>query len=116
MAAPPLEAGRDAASDAPPVDYVGRVAALAPLITGSIDEIERDRRLPAPLLDAMLEAGLFRLLVPRSPGSTPAPLGACARPQSAAWWAHISRPSRPGRCSVATRAPCSPGAPDPAGA
>src|SRR6185437_6562374 len=65
MAAPPLEAGRDAASDAPPVDYVGRVAALAPLITGSIDEIERDRRLPAPLLDAMLEAGLFRLLVPR---------------------------------------------------
>jgi indole-3-acetate monooxygenase len=65
MAAPPLEAGRDAAPDAPPVDYLGRVATLAPLITGSVEQIERDRRLPPPLLDAMLEAGLFRLLVPR---------------------------------------------------
>jgi indole-3-acetate monooxygenase len=65
MTAPPLEAGSDRRSDAPSIDYLGRVAALAPLIASSIERIERERRLPQPLVDAMLEAGLFRLLVPR---------------------------------------------------
>ena len=65
MTPPPREAGGAVRPDAPPIDYVARVAALAPLITGSIEQIERERRLPQPLVDAMLEAGLFRLLVPR---------------------------------------------------
>src|SRR5690348_7802605 len=93
MTAPPLEAGRDGASDAPPIDYLGRVAALAPLIAASIDEIERDRRLPPPLVDAMLEAGLFRLLVPRpldggeiDPVGYVRVIGAVARLDASAAW------------------------------
>ncbi len=45
-------------------DYLDRVAALAPLIAASADEIERQRRLPQPLVDAMIAAGLFRMLLP----------------------------------------------------
>lgn len=65
MAAPPLEAGGDVRPNASVADYLGRVAALAPLVNSSLEQIERERRLPQPLVDAMLEAGLFRLLVPR---------------------------------------------------
>jgi alkylation response protein AidB-like acyl-CoA dehydrogenase len=49
-------------------DYRARVRGLAPLIAGSADAIERDRELPAELVDALIENGLFRLLLPRSLG------------------------------------------------
>jgi alkylation response protein AidB-like acyl-CoA dehydrogenase len=49
-------------------DYLDRVAALAPLIAASADEIERQRRLPQPLVDAMIAAGLFRMLLPSAYG------------------------------------------------
>src|SRR5271154_4885597 len=54
-------------SDAPTLgrDYLGRVQALAPLIDSAIEEIERQRRLPPDLLAAMVEADLFRMLLPR---------------------------------------------------
>lgn len=50
----------------PAVDYLARVKDLAPLIAGATAEIEQDRRLPERLVEAMVEAGLFRLLLPRA--------------------------------------------------
>ena len=49
-------------------DYVARAAALAPRIAAAAEEIERTRRLPGSLLSALHEAGMFRLLMPRSVG------------------------------------------------
>jgi len=45
-----------------------RTRALLPRVASLAVEIERERRLPAPLLDALHEARLFRLLLPRSQG------------------------------------------------
>ena len=48
--------------------YLAKVAEVGPLITESLDAIERDRRLPSKLLDAMQDAGLFRMLLPKEFG------------------------------------------------
>jgi indole-3-acetate monooxygenase len=45
---------------------IARAEALQPLVAAAANEIERDRRLPAALLDHLHEAELFRLLLPRS--------------------------------------------------
>lgn len=45
-----------------------RARGLAPRIAASADEIERERRLPEALVAALHDAGLFRLLLPRSLG------------------------------------------------
>ncbi len=50
------------------IDYLARATALAPRIAAASDEIERERRLPAHLLAALMEEGFFRLLLPRSLG------------------------------------------------
>src|SRR5437762_12018524 len=50
------------------VDYVERARALGPTIGSFADRIEAERRLPAPLADALHEAGLLRMLLPRSLG------------------------------------------------
>ena len=45
-----------------------RARELAPKIAAAADQIERERRLPAPLVETLHEGGFFRLLLPRTVG------------------------------------------------
>src|SRR5260370_814916 len=64
MTPPPLEsAAANRARAAPGI--LERVQALLPQIAAYADETERGRRIAAPLVATMLEAGLFRMLLPR---------------------------------------------------
>jgi alkylation response protein AidB-like acyl-CoA dehydrogenase len=47
-------------------NVICRAEALRPAVAAASNEIERTRRLPPALLDELHEAGLFRLLLPRS--------------------------------------------------
>ena len=49
-------------------DLIDRARALLPRLEELAPEIERGRRLPAALLDALHDAQLFRMLLPRSQG------------------------------------------------
>ncbi|MGH6988619.1 MAG: acyl-CoA dehydrogenase family protein [Stellaceae bacterium] len=53
------------AGAAAPDEYLVRAEALSPRIAAAVPEIERMRRIPAHLLTALHEAGLYRLLLPR---------------------------------------------------
>jgi alkylation response protein AidB-like acyl-CoA dehydrogenase len=53
-------------------DPLARAKALAPLLERSTAEIERERRLPQALVDELLDAGLFGLLLPRAYGGVEA--------------------------------------------
>jgi len=55
-------------ADDPAIDYLRRARELAPVIAAAADEIERRRELPEAVIDALVERGLFRLLLPRSLG------------------------------------------------
>jgi indole-3-acetate monooxygenase len=48
--------------------FVEAAQGLAPQIRAAANEIERERRLPPALVEAMARAGLFRLWIPRSLG------------------------------------------------
>jgi alkylation response protein AidB-like acyl-CoA dehydrogenase len=50
------------------VDCAANARALAPVIAAAASRIEAERQLPADLIDALHEARLFRMLVPRSLG------------------------------------------------
>jgi indole-3-acetate monooxygenase len=52
--------------DAARLDYLARARALAPDIAFFADRIEQERRIPVPLLAGLLDAGLYRLLLPRA--------------------------------------------------
>jgi alkylation response protein AidB-like acyl-CoA dehydrogenase len=54
--------------DAHGSDYIGRARSLGPLLAAAADEIERNRELPASIVSALIDNGLFRLLQPRSLG------------------------------------------------
>jgi alkylation response protein AidB-like acyl-CoA dehydrogenase len=54
-------------------DYVERARQLGPMIEAAAGEIERRRDLPEPIVAALAERGLFRLLLPRSLGGAEVP-------------------------------------------
>ncbi|MPZ40704.1 MAG: acyl-CoA dehydrogenase [Rhizobiales bacterium] len=49
-------------------ELIERARALTPQIAAAADRIERDRKIPSDLLDAMHDARLFRMLIPKSIG------------------------------------------------
>ncbi|WHT21953.1 acyl-CoA dehydrogenase family protein [Crossiella sp. CA-258035] len=49
-------------------ELLARAAELRPLISDNAERGERDRRIPAETLDALVSAGLFRLVQPRAYG------------------------------------------------
>ena len=58
---------------APGFGPIERARALAPLIAREADEIERTRRLTQPVVSALIENGLYRVLLPQSFGGSEAP-------------------------------------------
>src|SRR5260370_17292072 len=60
----PREDGTEQRAEAAP-SIPERVQALLPQIAAYAEETERERRIAAPLVGSMLEAGLFRMLLPR---------------------------------------------------
>src|SRR3954447_7584238 len=57
----------------PGFDLVERARALAPLIASEADEIERSRRLTAPVVAALIDTALYRALLPKSADGAEAP-------------------------------------------
>jgi alkylation response protein AidB-like acyl-CoA dehydrogenase len=57
----------------PGFGLIERAQALAPLIAREADEIERTRRLTQPVVSALIENGLYRVLLPQSLGGVEAP-------------------------------------------
>jgi alkylation response protein AidB-like acyl-CoA dehydrogenase len=51
-----------------PLSPLEAARALAPLIRASADEIDRNRELPRPLFEAIADAGMFHMAVPRAIG------------------------------------------------
>jgi indole-3-acetate monooxygenase len=51
---------------APDLDYLRRARELGPELDAAAEEIERRRELPEPTVEALMERGLFRLLLPRT--------------------------------------------------
>src|SRR5437763_16888545 len=49
-------------------DYLARARALRPLIAAAADEAERRRELTPEIIDALIENGIFRMLLPKSLG------------------------------------------------
>jgi hypothetical protein len=58
--------------------FLARTRALAPMLAGAADQIEERRELPASIVSALIENGLFRLLQPRFLGGVQLdPMGFC---------------------------------------
>jgi indole-3-acetate monooxygenase len=59
---------RSTSLDATDADYLRRARELGPELDAAAEEIERRRELPEAIVEALVERGLFRLLLPRSCG------------------------------------------------
>jgi alkylation response protein AidB-like acyl-CoA dehydrogenase len=57
----------------PATEYVDRARELGPELEAAAEEIERRRELPEPIVEALIECGLFRLLLPRALGGAELP-------------------------------------------
>src|SRR4051812_34566968 len=66
------ETGSASAPDSSTTDssavYIARVREIAPMLTAAAAEIDAERRLPEPIIDALIERGLLRMLLPKSLG------------------------------------------------
>jgi alkylation response protein AidB-like acyl-CoA dehydrogenase len=51
-----------------PVDYLERARDIAPMLAAASDEIEERRELPERIVEALIERGFFKMLLPRSLG------------------------------------------------
>ena len=51
-----------------PADYLERAREIAPMLAAASDEIEERRELPERIVEALIERGFFRMLLPRSLG------------------------------------------------
>ena len=58
----------------PGFGLVERARAIAPLIAGEAEDIERTRRLTPAVVSALIESGLYRALLPQSLGGAEAPI------------------------------------------
>jgi indole-3-acetate monooxygenase len=54
-------------------DYLRRARELGPALDAAAEEIERRRELPEAIVEALIEQGLFRLLLPRTLGGAELP-------------------------------------------
>ena len=79
---------------------IERARALAPLIAREADEIERTRRLTPPVVSALIENGLYRVLLPQSLGGAEAPLEIFMQMQEEIAKADASTAWCLGQCSV----------------
>jgi alkylation response protein AidB-like acyl-CoA dehydrogenase len=84
----------------PGLDLVERARALQPLISREADEIERTRRLTPAVTSALIENGLYRVLLPQSLGGTEAPLEIFMQMQEEIAKADASTAWCLGQCSV----------------
>jgi indole-3-acetate monooxygenase len=60
-------------TEAPVSDYVERARELGPQLDAAAEEIELRRELSEPIVEALVERGLFRLLLPRAFGGAELP-------------------------------------------
>src|ERR1700731_1129818 len=84
----------------PGFGLVDRARALQPLILREADEIERTRRLTSAVTSALIENGLYRVLLPQSLGGTEAPLEIFMQMQEEIAKADASTAWCLGQCSV----------------
>jgi alkylation response protein AidB-like acyl-CoA dehydrogenase len=83
-----------------PSDLIERARALQPLIAREADETERTRRLTKPVVSALIENGLYRMLLPRSLGGSEIPLASFMQVVEEVAKADASTAWCLGQCSV----------------